>query len=145
MRASCGNFPSIRKASGRERAAGGTPADSLWEMICDEIAALAPKGSGVKAVGVALPGMIRSGVVEDSPNLPQLKGARVGDAVRSGLKARGLEYPVCAMNDADAVAAGLAAMRGHLDRLIRVWTMGTGLDMGGFRRRIALGRVATWW
>ena len=108
------------------------PADSLWEMICDEIATLAPKGSGVKAVGVALPGMIRSGVVEDSPNLPQLKGAKVEDAVRSGLKARGLEYPVCAINDADAVAAGLAAMHGHLDRLVRVWTIGNGIGFGKF-------------
>ena len=35
------------------------PADSLWDLICDQIAALAPAGSGVEAVGVAMPGMIR--------------------------------------------------------------------------------------
>ena len=109
-----------------------TPADSLWEMICDEIATLAPKGSGVKAVGVALPGMIRSGVVEDSPNFPQLKGARVEEAIRGELAKRGVEYQVCAMNDADAVAAGLAATRGHLDRMIRVWTIGNGIGYGKF-------------
>lgn len=108
------------------------PADSLWEMICDHVATLAPKGSGVAAVGVAMPGMIRSGVVEDSPNLPQLKGARVEDAIRSGLEARGLDYPVCALNDADAVAAGLAATHGQLARLVRVWTIGNGIGFGRF-------------
>src|SRR6185437_1181110 len=76
------------------------PADSLWEMICDHVVSLAPKGSGVKAVGIAMPGMIRGGAVEDSPNLPQLKGARVEDAVRAGLAARNLDYSVCAINDA---------------------------------------------
>jgi predicted NBD/HSP70 family sugar kinase len=108
------------------------PADSLWEMICDYVAALAPAGSGVSAVGVAMPGMIRNGVVEDSPNLPQLKGAKVGEAIKSGLKARGLEYPLCALNDADAMAAGLAATRGQLDRLVRVWTIGNGIGFGRF-------------
>lgn len=108
------------------------PADSLWEMICDRVAALAPAGSGVEAVGLAMPGMIRNGVVEDSPNLPQLKGAKVGDAIRNGLGARGLDYPVCALNDADAVAAGLAATRGQLDRLVRVWTIGNGIGFGRF-------------
>jgi len=108
------------------------PADSLWEMICDYIATLAPAGSGVKAVGVAMPGMIRNGVVEDSPNLPQLKGAKVGEAIKSGLAARGLEYPFCALNDADAVAAGVAATRGQLDRLVRVWTIGNGIGFGRF-------------
>lgn len=109
-----------------------TPADALWEMICDEVASLAPAGSGVEAVGVAMPGMIRAGVVEDSPNLPQLKGAKVEEAIRAGLKARGLTYSVCALNDADAVAAGLAAIHGQLDRLVRVWTIGNGIGLGRF-------------
>jgi predicted NBD/HSP70 family sugar kinase len=34
------------------------------------------------------------------------------------------------LNDADAVAAGLAARGGHLDRLIRVWTLGNGIGYG---------------
>ncbi|MGC2161033.1 MAG: ROK family protein [Silvibacterium sp.] len=108
------------------------PADALWEMICDHIAALAPAGSGVEAVGLAMPGMIRNGVVEDSPNLPQLKGAKVVEAIRSGLAARKLDYPISALNDADAVAAGLAATRGQLDRLVRVWTIGNGIGFGRF-------------
>jgi predicted NBD/HSP70 family sugar kinase len=108
------------------------PADSLWEMICEQIAVLAPAESGVSAVGLAMPGMMRNGVVEDSPNLPQLKGAKVADAIRSGLGARKLAYPVCVLNDADAVAAGLAATRGQLDRLVRVWTIGNGIGFGRF-------------
>lgn len=108
------------------------PADSLWEMICDHIAALAPKGSGVEAAGVAMPGMIRNGVVEDSPNLTQLKGARAADAIRNALAARGLDYPVSTLNDADAVAAGLAATRGQMDKLIRVWTIGNGIGLGRY-------------
>ncbi|HEX5234032.1 MAG TPA: ROK family protein [Silvibacterium sp.] len=108
------------------------PADSLWKTICEQVAALAPKGSGVAAVGVAMPGMIRNGVVEDSPNLPQLKGARAAEAIRSGLAARGLDYAVSTLNDADAVAAGLAAMRGQMDKLVRVWTIGNGIGFGRF-------------
>lgn len=108
------------------------PADALWELICDHIAALAPKGTGVEAVGVAMPGMIRNGVVEDSPNLTQLKGAKVADAVKSALAARGLDYPVSTLNDADAVAAGLAASRGQLDKLVRVWTIGNGIGFGRY-------------
>jgi predicted NBD/HSP70 family sugar kinase len=33
-------------------------------------------------------------------------------------------------NDADAIAAGVAATRGHLDRLTRVWTIGNGIGYG---------------
>lgn len=108
------------------------PADALCDKICEYVAALAPKGSGVEAVGVAMPGMIRNGVVEDSPNLPQLKGAKVGETLRSTLAAHGVECPVSVLNDADAVAAGLAATRGQLDRLVRVWTIGNGIGFGRF-------------
>ena len=109
-----------------------TPADSLWELICDLVASLAPAGTDVAGVGVAMPGMVRDGVVEDSPNLPQLKGAKVAESIRNGLTARGLNYPVSTLNDADAVAAGLAATRGQLDRMVRVWTIGNGIGFGRF-------------
>ena len=62
------------------------PADALSESICDEIKAIIPEGTKIDAIGVAMPGIIRNGVVEDSPNLPQLKGARVADTVQAGLK-----------------------------------------------------------
>lgn len=108
------------------------PSDALCESICDEIQALVPEDGQVEAIGVAMPGIIRNGVVEDSPNLPQLKGARVADSVQAGLKARGIQNRVSFFNDADAVAAGLAATRGHLDRLIRVWTIGNGIGFGRY-------------
>jgi predicted NBD/HSP70 family sugar kinase len=108
------------------------PADALSESICDEIKALIPEGTPIDAIGVAMPGIIRNGVVEDSPNLPQLKGARVTDAIESGLRTRGINNRVSVFNDADAVAAGVAATRGHLDRLIRVWTIGNGIGFGRY-------------
>src|SRR5271155_882833 len=108
------------------------PADALSESICDEIKAIVPEGTKIDAIGVAMPGIIRNGVVEDSPNLPQLKGARVADIVQAGLKSRGVDSRVSVFNDADAAAAGLAATRGQLDRLIRVWTIGNGIGFGRY-------------
>jgi predicted NBD/HSP70 family sugar kinase len=81
-------------------------------------------------VGVALPGLIRNGVVEEAPNLPQLKGVRVQAKLTDGLTAHGLTAQVNIVNDADAMAAGLASVHGKLDSLIRVWTLGTGIGYG---------------
>ena len=39
---------------------------------------------------------------------------------------------VSAFNDADVMAAGIAAKRNHLDRLVRVWTLGTGIGYGRY-------------
>ena len=109
------------------------PADNLCEIICDAIAELVGSdGKAVEAAGVALPGYVHQGVVLDSPNLPQLKGARVGDSIRSGLQSRGLDIPVGIFNDADAVAAGVAATRQQLHRQIRVWTIGNGIGFGRY-------------
>jgi predicted NBD/HSP70 family sugar kinase len=73
---------------------------------------------------------VRNGVVEEAPNLPQFKGARVQELVSAHLAARGIAAKVTILNDADAVAAGLASQRGQLDRLVRVWTLGTGIGYG---------------
>src|SRR5271168_4985335 len=108
------------------------PADAVAELLCEQIAALAPAGSGVEAAGIALPGIVRNGVIEDSPNLQQLKGANILGAVKNALAARGLDYNMSVLNDADAVAAGVAATRGQLDRLVRVWTIGNGIGFGRF-------------
>jgi glucokinase len=108
------------------------PSEDLCDMICNQILALVPENEDVQAVGVALPGIVRNGVVEDSPNLGQLKGARIGDWIRETLQEHGRHYTVDVFNDADAVAAGLAAIKGQLDRLIRVWTIGNGIGFGRF-------------
>lgn len=108
------------------------PADSLSDLISDNIAALVPSGEEIEAIGIALPGIVRGGVIEDSPNLPQLKGARIADSINNGLAARNLNVKASVFNDADAVAAGVAATRGLLDCLIRVWTIGNGIGFGRF-------------
>ncbi len=107
------------------------PTDSLVDAIC-EVALEASKGheGELAAIGVALPGLVRNGVVEEAPNLPQLKGARIGYLMSNALSQRGIEARVDVLNDADAMAAGLASQRGKLDRFIRVWTLGTGIGYG---------------
>ena len=124
------------------------PRERLIEAMCEQIVEVAresaqgPKdvassGGGrehatLAAVGIALPGIVRNGVVEDSPNLPQLKGARVAAEVGSMLAEHGIHAPITVVNDADAVAAGLAASHGKLDHMIRVWTIGTGIGFGRY-------------
>jgi predicted NBD/HSP70 family sugar kinase len=107
------------------------PAESLVDGICELAVKLAAgRESAIKGVGVALPGLVRSGVVEEAPNIPQLKGARIQDMLANGLESRGLKAPVTILNDADAVAAGLASQYGKLEQQVRVWTIGTGIGYG---------------
>jgi predicted NBD/HSP70 family sugar kinase len=109
----------------------GLPAGEVYELLTSQIAPLIAESSEpVAAIGVAVPGIVRNGVVEDSPNLQQIKGVRLADALGEVLSAQGIKIPVYVLNDADAVAAGLAASGGHLDRLIRVWTLGNGIGYG---------------
>lgn len=105
--------------------------EALVEAICDLTFQVAgAHRSRVTAVGVALPGLVRNGVVEEAPNLPQLKGARMSEMVTQALSSRGLHVQVTISNDADAIAAGLAAKHGKLDSRVRVWTLGTGIGYG---------------
>lgn len=109
------------------------PADSLCDIICDAIATLASSTDAVvEAAGVAIPGYVHQGVMLDSPNLPQLKGARVCESINSGLEKRKINIKVRVFNDADAVAAGIAATRGQLESQVRVWTIGNGIGFGRY-------------
>ena len=108
------------------------PTESLVSRLCEQVMAAVGKAQEVTAVGVALPGLIRSGVVEEAPNLPQLKGTRIQEMISSKLAEHGLRTPVNVLNDADAMASGLAATKGKLDRLIRVWTLGIGIGYGRY-------------
>jgi predicted NBD/HSP70 family sugar kinase len=109
----------------------GVPAGEVYDLLASLIAPLmAASTEPVAAIGVAVPGIVRNGVVEDSPNLQQIKGVRLAEALGEVLTGHGITTPVYVLNDADAVAAGLAATRGHLDRLIRVWTLGNGIGYG---------------
>lgn len=105
------------------------PADKIAERIRQEIEAVA-KGEKIQAIGLGFPGVIRHGIVEDSPNLQQVKGFNLQAALGGVLSLDGKEVPVRVFNDADAMAAGIAATRGKLHKLTRVWTLGNGIGFG---------------
>jgi glucokinase len=112
------------------------PDSELVALLAGQIKNLADgkaepgKAGSVDAIGVAVPGFVRSGVVEESPNLPQMKGTRLADQLTAALKELGIVAPVHIANDADAIAAGVAATRGRLDKVTRVWTIGNGIGYG---------------
>jgi predicted NBD/HSP70 family sugar kinase len=109
------------------------PADAVIAAIGDlALNVAAGQEQAISSVGLALPGLVRGGVVEEAPNLPQLKGAHVQELVTAHLAARGVKAQVTILNDADAVAAGLASQHGKLDHFIRVWTLGTGIGYGRY-------------
>ena len=105
------------------------PAEGIGECIRQQIASVS-KGEKIHAIGLGFPGIIRNGVVEDSPNLHQVKGFHLQAALSS--PQGGAATPVRVFNDADAMAAGIAATRGKLHKLIRVWTLGNGVGFGRY-------------
>ena len=109
----------------------GLPTNELYDLIANLIVELAATSADpIQAIGVAVPGIVRHGVVEDSPNLAQIKGERMAEALTTVVARHGIHAPLHVLNDADAVAAGLAAKRGYLDKLTRVWTLGNGIGYG---------------
>jgi len=106
--------------------------DALVETICREVVLAANGTKDLDAVGIAVPGLIKNGVVEEAPNLPQLKGARLRDLVAAQLRTHDINTPVLVLNDADGTAAGLASVHGKLDSMIRVWTLGVGIGHGRY-------------
>jgi len=108
------------------------PVQELVEAIAQQVV-LAAEGHEVSVVGVGFPGIIRGGVVEDSPNLQQTKGHKLRADLSARLAARGIGAPVQVVHDADAMAAGIAASLDHLDKVIRVWTLfGDGVGLGRY-------------
>jgi glucokinase len=107
------------------------PAEEIVARIAEEIIGLR-NGQEIAAIGVGFPGIIRDGVVEDSPNLQQMKGQRLAESLSAALAPQGLTAPVRIFNDADAMAAGIAATRDQLDRLVRVWFLGSGIGYGRY-------------
>jgi glucokinase len=107
------------------------PADELVRIQADEIKALA-EGEPIETIGLAYPGIVRNGAIEDSPNFLQLKGVAMENAMRDALEQRGIHAKLGVSNDADVVASGIAAMHGKLDTLVRVWTLGNGIGFGRY-------------
>jgi len=112
-------------------ALAGIPPADLVDMLAGQVAFLAKADPRpLDAIGVAVPGIIRDGVVEDSPNLTQIKGMHLAADLSNELAGRGISTPVYVANDADAIAAGVAATHGRLEKLTRVWTIGNGIGYG---------------
>jgi glucokinase len=107
------------------------PGGELVEILAEQIATLAGSSQQpLDAIGVAVPGVVRHGIVEDAPNLTQLKGMRLAQELSEVLESHGIKAPVHIANDADAIAAGVAATHGQLNKLTRVWTIGNGIGYG---------------
>ncbi len=106
--------------------------DALVDTISKLVVQAADGTKDLIAVGIALPGLVKNGVVEEAPNLPQLKGARIQELMAVQLRSYGLSAPVTVLNDADGMAAGLASAHGKLDSMIRVWTLGVGIGYGRY-------------
>jgi predicted NBD/HSP70 family sugar kinase len=107
------------------------PADEIALTIAEQAKSVA-KGEKLDAVGIGFPGIIRNGAAEESPNLQQMKGFQLQNAVEAALAKDGTKIPVGVFNDADATAAGIAATRGVLHKLNRVWAIGNGVGYGRF-------------
>ena len=109
----------------------GMPAEEIVESIAREIESIA-QGQPIEAIGVGFPGISRNGLIEESPNLKQTKGLRFTELLTASLKSKQITAPVHLLNDAAALAAGIAATRGELDRLVRVWFLGVGIGLGRY-------------
>ncbi len=112
----------------------GVPAEVIVQRIAQEVRGLELHEKPAY-IGVGMPGIVRKGSVEDSPNLIQFKGIHMRELVSQAFEPMFGKVPVSIFNDADVMAAGIAATHGHLDRLIRVWTLGTGIGYGRYPYR----------
>ena len=118
-----------------EPGVAGMPMESIAETIATMIRDLCQEhGATPAGVGIGFPGIIRNGVIEESPNLKQAKGAKLAEMVTAALDSLHFPLPVSIFNDADVTAAGMAATRGQLERFIRVWTLGNGIGFGRYPR-----------
>jgi predicted NBD/HSP70 family sugar kinase len=107
------------------------PFSQLTQMLLSQIESVR-NSQEIAAVGVGIAGIIRNGVIEDSPNLIQTKGQNLAQALSELLNEKGLSVPVHIFNDTDAMAAGIAATSGQLDKMIRVWWLGNGVGFGRY-------------
>jgi len=103
----------------------GTPAEEIADLIRRQIDGLT-QGTPADVVGIGFAGVIRDGRIEESPNLQQVKGFHLQEYLSASYGR------VLVLNDADAMAAGIAATRGRLESLVRVWTIGNGIGYGRY-------------
>lgn len=109
----------------------GVPSEVIVQRIVEVMSPLVIEHRP-DAIGIAFPGIVRNGNIEDSPNLAQLKGQPMQTLLQAALAQVAHDVPIAIFNDADVVAAGIAAKHGYLDRLVRVWTLGNGIGYGRY-------------
>jgi predicted NBD/HSP70 family sugar kinase len=107
------------------------PAEGIVDCIRRQVEKVAD-GEKIEVIGIGFPGIIREGVVEDSPNFHQAKGFALQAALSAALTGKAAGVRVRLFNDADVMAAGIAATQGKLNALTRVWTLGNGVGFGRF-------------
>ena len=112
----------------------GVPVETIVKTTLQQVQQIELTGTPTH-VGVGIPGIVRNGIIEDSPNLIQFKGVDMQGLVTEAFTPAFGKLSVSIFNDADVMAAGIAATRGHLDRLIRVWTLGNGIGFGRYPAR----------
>ncbi len=115
------------RVASREGGAQGfreLPADALADAIREQILIVAA-GHEINSIGVAFPGIIHDGIVQECPNMQQMKGSRLAESLSD-------IAPAFVLNDTDAMAAGVAASRDQLEKLIRVWYLGEGIGFGHY-------------
>ncbi len=83
-----GELRSFPEAHDDEYALVEMPAEEIVATLCGQVMAAAGKERDIAAVGLGLPGLVRNGVVEEAPNLPQLKGARIAELLEAQLRER---------------------------------------------------------
>jgi len=108
------------------------PLDGLVNLVCEQALRVIGECGPIEAIGVALPGIVRGGIVDDAPNLAQLKGAHISERIHQAFQKSGIDAPVTVLNDADAIATGIAAKRDRLDHFIRIWSLGYGIGFGRY-------------
>src|ERR1700679_3958123 len=77
--------------------------DAVVQTMCQQIVLAADGENDLAAIGVALPGLAKAGVVDEAPNLPQLKGARIQELVATELRHHGIGASVTMLTDADGM------------------------------------------
>jgi glucokinase len=109
----------------------GMPAEAIAESM-QRLIEQAARGEPAETIGIGFPGFVRGGVIEDAPNLHQAKGFNLRAALASSLAQKGLAPAVAVFNEADVIAAGIAAARGGLDKVTRLWFLGHGVGFGRY-------------
>src|SRR5919201_3873999 len=69
------------------------PVDEILSVVRRQVVELSAEGP-IDSVGAGFPGIVRCGLIEESPNLGQLKGLRVAEQLQIALEKDGIRVPV---------------------------------------------------